>query len=301
MQKEIIDQLTKLFEEYNNELFKDKLRTQGLLLDLLKNRYKKEIKALICIIQYGLCEEISQKQKIDNIFISTNVNRINDQEGIDKGLLSEAIRTWAIVMNVDVPQDNIVISGNDSTDSNVVALSNNQNAGLDDYNKGVALIKLKKYEEAITYFNEAIKLDPNNGLYWGNKGFALYLLKKYVEAITCYDEAIKLDPNNGLYWNNKGFALYLLKKYVEAITCYDEAIKLDPSKNLYKINKKMALWLRWSRLTTYLGIFFIIFFFIGILFFIPFFFRPAKAILFDFGIGFMIQVLLRQGRKFRDK
>ena len=166
MQKEIIDQLTKLFEEYNNELFKDKLRTQGLLLDLLKNRYKKEIKALICIIQYGLCEEISQKQKIDNIFISTNVNRINDQEGIDKGLLSEAIRTWAIVMNVDVPQDNIVISGNDSTDSNVVALSNNQNAGLDDYNKGVALIKLKKYEEAITYFNEAIKLDPNNGPYW---------------------------------------------------------------------------------------------------------------------------------------
>jgi curved DNA-binding protein CbpA len=71
--------------------------------------------------------------------------------------------------------------------------------------------------------------DSNDAWGWRNKGGALYFLGKYDEAITCYDQSLKIDPNNPVVWNNKGLALYFLGKYDEAIISYDQAIKIDPS------------------------------------------------------------------------
>jgi tetratricopeptide (TPR) repeat protein len=78
---------------------------------------------------------------------------------------------------------------------------------------------------------EAIRLDPNlaDAYFWSLKAGALYKQGKYNEAITAYDEAIRLDPNRALVWNNKGTALSELGKYDEAIEAYDEAIRLDPN------------------------------------------------------------------------
>ncbi len=97
------------------------------------------------------------------------------------------------------------------------------------YNKGLALAKLGKYEEAIECFDKAIELNPNFAPAWNNKGVALAKLGKYEEAIKCYDKALEIDPNYYYAWNNKGVALAKLGRYEEAIKCYEKAIQINPN------------------------------------------------------------------------
>jgi len=63
---------------------------------------------------------------------------------------------------------------------------------------------------------------------WYNKGYTLFYQSKYDEAITAYDEAIRLDPNYADAWNDKGAALGKQGKNDDALKAYDEAIKLNP-------------------------------------------------------------------------
>jgi tetratricopeptide (TPR) repeat protein len=151
------------------------------------------------------------------------------------------------------------------------------NLALDWYNKGIALNSQGQYDEAITAYDEAIRLDPNYAVAWNNKGTALSNQGNYDEAIQAFDEAIMLDLNYAVAWNNKGTvlckqvkcdeaipyleeairldpnladayfwslkagALYKQGKYNEAITAYDEAIRLDPNRALVWNNKGTAL------------------------------------------------------------
>ena len=63
---------------------------------------------------------------------------------------------------------------------------------------------LKRYEEAIAAYEQAIRLDPNYASAYNNKGTALNDLKRYEEAIAAYEQAIRLDPNYTFAYNNKG-------------------------------------------------------------------------------------------------
>ncbi len=48
-------------------------------------------------------------------------------------------------------------------------------------------------------------MGPKHPLYY-NRGNALLRLRRYVETLAEYDKAIRLSPNNPLYHLNKGFA-----------------------------------------------------------------------------------------------
>ena len=76
---------------------------------------------------------------------------------------------------------------------------------------------------------------------WFEEGNALYSLKRYEEALTAYEKAIRLDPNDPTYHVNKGNALLSLKRYEEALTAYEEAIRLNPNNDLYHLHKNIAL------------------------------------------------------------
>ncbi len=107
--------------------------------------------------------------------------------------------------------------------------------------EGIALRDLKRYEEAIAAYDQAIRLDPNYATAYINKGNALNNLKRSEEAIAAYDQAIRLNPNYATAYNDKGNALYDLKRSEEAIAAYDQAIRLDPNyANAYN-NKGAAL------------------------------------------------------------
>jgi tetratricopeptide (TPR) repeat protein len=108
------------------------------------------------------------------------------------------------------------------------------------YNKGCALLKLQKYEEALELFNEAINSRQNFDYAWNGKGYALNYLERHLEAIECFDRAIKLDqeerkdpelsaieikPPFNFAWNGKGYALNSLGRNTEAIECFDNIIR----------------------------------------------------------------------------
>jgi len=58
------------------------------------------------------------------------------------------------------------------------------------------------------------------------KGNALYNLKRYEEPLAAYEQAIRLDPNLALAYNNKGLALNNLKRYQEAEQAFEKAHQL---------------------------------------------------------------------------
>ena len=51
---------------------------------------------------------------------------------------------------------------------------------------------LRRYEEAIGYYNKSLEIDSRNANVWNNKGNALSKLGRSVEAIECYDKALTL-------------------------------------------------------------------------------------------------------------
>ena len=115
------------------------------------------------------------------------------------------------------------------------------NDALAFYNKGGALIELKRHEEALTACEQAIRLDPNDALAYSRKGYTLYELKRYGEALAACEQAIRLDPNLADAYTNKGFALINLKRYEEALVACEQAIRLDPNLAAAYNNKGIAL------------------------------------------------------------
>ncbi|MEM2088958.1 MAG: tetratricopeptide repeat protein [Thermoproteota archaeon] len=108
-------------------------------------------------------------------------------------------------------------------------------------NKGIVLIHLGKYEEAINEFDKAVRLNPKNPDYHNNKGLALLNLRRYKEAEKEFTKAVRLNWRNPSYRFNKGQALLELKKYGEAINEFNRAVELDPNNPDYYYYKGLAL------------------------------------------------------------
>ena len=107
-------------------------------------------------------------------------------------------------------------------------------------NRGVAYSNLKKHEEEITEYTNAIAIKANYSLAYTNRAAAYYNLKKYEEALADYNKAIKLDPKLALAYTNRGLAYDNLKKYAEAIADYTKAIELDPKHVFAYYNRGVA-------------------------------------------------------------
>jgi tetratricopeptide (TPR) repeat protein len=98
-----------------------------------------------------------------------------------------------------------------------------------------------KYEEAITWLDKALEIDPRSIAAVYNKGLALSLLGKYEEAITLYDKVLEIEPDEVRALFNKGVVLYHLGKYEEAITLYDKVLEIDPIDIATLNNKAVAV------------------------------------------------------------
>ena len=93
---------------------------------------------------------------------------------------------------------------------------------------GAAYAGLKKYEEAITYYNQAIQLKPDYAQAFNNLGITQKELGRYEEAVGSYNKAIKIKSDFFEAHNNLGVALNELGKQSEAIESYKKAILIKP-------------------------------------------------------------------------
>ncbi|BAY98870.1 TPR repeat-containing protein [Tolypothrix tenuis PCC 7101] len=93
--------------------------------------------------------------------------------------------------------------------------------------RGIALLNLGRYEEAVASYNKGLKIQPDQYA-WYFRGNALRNLGHYEEAIASYDKALELKPDYHQAWYFRGNALRNLGRYEEAIASYDKALELKP-------------------------------------------------------------------------
>lgn len=108
-------------------------------------------------------------------------------------------------------------------------------------NKGMALIELGRSEEAAACFEKALQFNPNYEKALVNKANALLALSCNEAALACCDCALELNPNLEQAWNNKAVALYMLGRYEECVACVDRAIELNPQDEKAWFNRGVAM------------------------------------------------------------
>lgn len=62
--------------------------------------------------------------------------------------------------------------------------------------KGGKLLLDGNFEDALSYFDQALVLEPKNTTILNQKGAALRSLGRYDDALECFNLALELDPKN---------------------------------------------------------------------------------------------------------
>ena len=108
------------------------------------------------------------------------------------------------------------------------------------YNKAYSLSSLGHLDEAVTYYDKVLALEPGNTDAWNNKGVCFRKLGKLEQALTCYDRATENDRRNASAWSNRGNCLYTLGRYAEALTDLVKAVDIDPKNESALLNKGLV-------------------------------------------------------------
>lgn len=101
------------------------------------------------------------------------------------------------------------------------------------YRIGQSHFELKKYEQAIPYFKDAVAANPNLGDAYWSLGGTHYAMKEYEKAADSYSKAIELfkdekqNLKSVLYWRAQSY--YSQEKYESALSDLKRAIAIDSS------------------------------------------------------------------------
>lgn len=94
------------------------------------------------------------------------------------------------------------------------------------YMVGFAFFRLENDEKAINFYDRAIAKGLNIGKVHFYKGVSLKFQKKYSEARSAVDVALKIEPNNPEFMNEKGQIYYTEERYDEAMAVFEQAKQL---------------------------------------------------------------------------
>jgi len=92
--------------------------------------------------------------------------------------------------------------------------------------EGLNLLKMKKYVEALKYFNKITKLIQNDEYSHYYKAVIFENFEEYGKALKEIEKALE-NSKNCLFYSKKGDILKYLKQYDEAITQYHNALKYN--------------------------------------------------------------------------
>ena len=107
--------------------------------------------------------------------------------------------------------------------------------------RGMALRKLKRFDDALASYDRAIALKPDFAMAHNNRANTLLDLRRPAEALASCDKAIALKPDLAMAHNNRGNALLKLKRPADALASYDKAITLESDLATAYNNRGMAL------------------------------------------------------------
>ena len=62
--------------------------------------------------------------------------------------------------------------------------------------KGNIFLKDGKFDDALTFFEQALSLNQDNPDLWNYKGIALRSLGRYEEAMDCFNKSLEIEPRD---------------------------------------------------------------------------------------------------------
>lgn len=96
------------------------------------------------------------------------------------------------------------------------------------YEEGVSATKLKKFDEAVRKYEEALTLNSEMPETLHEIGYALYRLNKYKDSILFLQKAIKLNTQNAETYRVLGLALAASGRWEDATQSFQQAISVQP-------------------------------------------------------------------------
>ena len=95
--------------------------------------------------------------------------------------------------------------------------------------KGIFSINLKKYNNALSFVNNILKISPEDSNFLSRKGMILGILGNDEKALFFLDQALKFNSNDYLALLNKAIVMINLKNYNSAISNIDNILKFQPN------------------------------------------------------------------------
>jgi len=124
-----------------------------------------------------------------------------------EGKIDDAIKQWSSIANISEGIDNDI-------------------AAAAFYARGTIKNNLSRNDEAISDYNEAIRLKPNYAEAYLLRGISKNNLGRFEEAIPDYNEAIRLKPNYAEAYLFRGLLKRSLRKEEEAKVDHQTALKI---------------------------------------------------------------------------
>ena len=97
---------------------------------------------------------------------------------------------------------------------------------------GSSHLALNNLEAALTYFKQALELDPTEqdlSSIYAYMGICYKEMGKYRQALDVLEHAEKYDNERTDIYNLMGFSYFMLKEHEKAIACFEKVLQLDPS------------------------------------------------------------------------
>ena len=93
--------------------------------------------------------------------------------------------------------------------------------------KGNALVKEKKYKDALDCYSKAIEIDPNDPILYSNRSAMHLNLAQFDDSLKDAEKAISLKPDYAKAYLRKGKALEGQEKFKEALEAYKLGLEKD--------------------------------------------------------------------------
>jgi tetratricopeptide (TPR) repeat protein len=96
------------------------------------------------------------------------------------------------------------------------------------YDDGLRFLEKMQLEEAVDFYNKALKDDPTSYIKWNNLGVAYMGLKERKDALKCYEKALESKASYYIGLYNKGAVYFVCEEYQEAINYFEKSLRLNP-------------------------------------------------------------------------
>lgn len=96
-------------------------------------------------------------------------------------------------------------------------------------NSAMEMINESKYDEALSYLDSILEIDPQNINALNNKGGILVKLGNYTDSIDTFNKILAINENDTSTLNNKAIALSKLNLPIQSLQLFYKSLLLDPN------------------------------------------------------------------------